>query len=85
MNQLEVFNQHRPLLFAIAYRMIGSIADAEDIVQEAWLRWQPVNEIVQSPKAFLSSLVTRLCIDYLRSARVRREQYVGTGSISLLQ
>ena len=78
MNQLEVFNQHRPLLFAIAYRMISSVADAEDIVQEAWLRWQPVNEIVQSPKAFLSSLVTRLCIDYLRSARVRREQYVGT-------
>jgi RNA polymerase sigma-70 factor, ECF subfamily len=78
MNQLEAFNQHRPLLFAIAYRMIGSVADAEDIVQEAWLRWQPVNEIVQYPKAFLSSLVTRLCIDYLRSARVRREQYVGT-------
>ncbi len=78
MNQLEAFNQHRPLLFAIAYRMIGSVTDAEDIVQEAWLRWQPVNEIVQSPKAFLSSLVTRLCIDHLRSARVRREQYVGT-------
>lgn len=78
MNQLEAFNRHRPLLFAIAYRMIGSVTDTEDILQEAWLRWQPVNKTVQSPKAFLSSLVTRLCIDYLRSARVRREQYVGT-------
>ncbi len=72
MNQLEAFNQHRPLLFAIAYRMIGSVTDTEDILQEAWLRWQRVNEIVQSPKAFLSSLVTCLCIDYLRSARVRQ-------------
>lgn len=77
MNRLEAFSQHRPLLFGIAYRMLGSVADAEDILQEAWLRWQPVNEI-QSPKAFLSSLVTRLCIDHLRSAHVRREQYVGT-------
>lgn len=78
MHRLEAFNQHRPLLFGIAYRMLGSVTDAEDVVQEAWLRWQPVNETVQSPKAFLLSLVTRLCIDHLRSARVRREQYVGT-------
>lgn len=78
MNQLEAFNQYRSLLFAIAYRMLGSVADTEDIVQEAWLRWQLVTETVHSPKAFLSSLVTRLCIDYLRSARVRREKYVGT-------
>lgn len=78
MNRLEAFSQHRSLLFGIAYRMLGSVSDAEDIVQEAWLRWQPVNETVQSPKAFLSSLVTRLCIDHLRSARVQREQYVGT-------
>ena len=78
MNRLEVFNQHRPLLFGIAYRMLGSVADAEDIVQDTWLRWQSVKETVQSPKAFMSSLVTRLCIDHLRSARVRREQYVGT-------
>lgn len=77
MNRLEVFNKHRPLLFAIAYRMLSSVTDAEDILQEAWLRWQPVKETVH-PKAFLSSLVTRLCIDHLRSARVRREQYVGT-------
>lgn len=78
MNRLEAFNQHRPLLFGIAYRMLGTVTDAEDIIQEAWLRWQRVNETVQSPKAFLSSLVTRLCIDYLHSARVRREKYVGT-------
>jgi RNA polymerase sigma-70 factor, ECF subfamily len=78
MNQLEIFNQYRSLLFAIAYRMLGSIADGEDMVQEAWLRWQNVKEEVRSPKAYLSALVTRLCINYLQSARVRREQYVGT-------
>lgn len=77
MNRLEVFNQHRPLLFAIAYRMLGSVSDAEDMIQEAWIRWQGTESNVQSPKAFLSSTVTRLCIDYLRSARVKREQYVG--------
>jgi RNA polymerase sigma-70 factor (ECF subfamily) len=78
MNRLEEFNQHRPLLFAIAYRMLSSVVDAEDIVQEAFLRWQQTSqEVVQSAKAYLSSVVTRLCIDHLRSARVRREQYVG--------
>jgi RNA polymerase sigma-70 factor, ECF subfamily len=78
MNQLEIFNQYRSLLLAIAYRMLGSIVDAEDMVQEAWMRWQNVEEEVRSPKAYLSALVTRLCINYLQSARVRREQYVGT-------
>jgi RNA polymerase sigma-70 factor, ECF subfamily len=78
MNQLDLFNQYRSLLFAITYRMLGSVTEAEDIVQEAWIRWQSTESIVQSPKAFLSSVVTRLCIDYLRSARVRREQYTGT-------
>jgi RNA polymerase sigma-70 factor (ECF subfamily) len=78
MDRLAVFNQHRSPLFAIAYRMLGSVSDAEDIVQEAWLRWQTTETVVHSPKAFLSSLVTRLCIDHLRSARVKREQYVGT-------
>jgi RNA polymerase sigma-70 factor (ECF subfamily) len=58
--------------------MLGSITEAEDIVQEAWIRWQSTESIVQSPKAFLSSVVTRLCIDHLRSARVKREQYTGT-------
>jgi RNA polymerase sigma-70 factor (ECF subfamily) len=58
--------------------MLSSVTEAEDIVQEAWIRWQSTESIVQSPKAFLSSVVTRLCIDHLRSARVKREQYTGT-------
>jgi RNA polymerase sigma-70 factor, ECF subfamily len=78
MDRLVVFNQYRSLLFAIAYRMLSSVSDAEDILQEAWLRWQGTEAVVHSPKAFLSSLVTHLCIDHLRSARVQREQYVGT-------
>ena len=77
MERLEIFNQHRSLLFAIAYRMLGSATDAEDMLQEAWIRWQLTQAIAQSPKAFLSSLITRLCIDRLRSARVQREKYVG--------
>ncbi|QDL11494.1 RNA polymerase sigma-70 factor [Brasilonema octagenarum UFV-E1] len=78
MNRLEEFNQHRPFLFSIAYRMLGSVVDAEDMVQETFLRWQQVAEdTVQSAKAYLSSIITRLCIDHLRSARVQREQYVG--------
>lgn len=77
MNQLEVFNEYRTLLFAIAYRMLSRVADAEDILQEAWLRWQKAEAVVKSPKAYLSKLVVRLCIDYLRTAQVRREQYVG--------
>ena len=77
MQRLEIFNQHRPLLFAIAYRMLGSHADAEDMVQEAWIRWQSTQTVVHSPKAFLSSIITRLCIDRLRLARVQREKYVG--------
>ena len=70
----------RPLLFAIAYRMLGSVMDAEDIVQEAYLHRQGVAEAgteIESPKSWLSAVVTRLCIDHLRSARVRREVYVG--------
>jgi RNA polymerase sigma-70 factor, ECF subfamily len=78
MDQLAVFNQHRSLLFAIAYRMLGSATDAEDILQEAWIRWQLTQTEVRSPKSFLSCLATRLCIDRLRAARVQREQYVGT-------
>lgn len=79
MNRLEQFNQHRPLLFSIAYRMLGSVVDAEDMVQETFLRWQQVaTETVQSARAYLSSIITRLCIDHLRSARVQREYYVGS-------
>ncbi|MDP9371483.1 MAG: RNA polymerase sigma-70 factor [Chloroflexota bacterium] len=77
----EAFDRHRPLLFAIAYRMLGSVMDAEDLVQETFLRWQRAVEDgadgVRSPKAFLSAVITNLCIDHLRSARVQREQYVG--------
>ncbi|HJQ28818.1 MAG TPA: RNA polymerase sigma-70 factor [Rubrobacter sp.] len=78
MSRIEVFDRNRPLLFSIAYRMLGSVMEAEDVVQEAFLRWEgaPEDE-VRSPSAYLSTVVTRLCIDRLRSARVRREQYVG--------
>jgi RNA polymerase sigma-70 factor, ECF subfamily len=66
----------RPLLFSIAYRMVGSVGEAEDLVQEAYLRFHR-EESVDAPKAFLTTVVTRLAIDHLRSARVRRESYVG--------
>jgi RNA polymerase sigma-70 factor (ECF subfamily) len=72
------FEEQRPLLFSIAYRMLGSVAEAEDVVQEAWLRRQGTNDgEVRSEKAFLSTIVTRLCLDQLKSARARRESYVG--------
>ncbi len=74
----EQFNEYRPLLFGIAYRMLGSVMDAEDIVQEAFLRWQNARDTeIESPKAYLTTIVTRLCLDHLRSARVQREEYVG--------
>src|ERR687894_653727 len=74
----EDFEQHRSLLFSIAYRMLGSVADAEDILQEAYLRWREAPEAeVRSPKAYLSAVVTRLSIDRLRSARAWREEYIG--------
>jgi RNA polymerase sigma-70 factor (ECF subfamily) len=77
-SRIEDFDLHRPLLFSIAYRMLGSVMDAEDIVQEAFVRWQRAPEAeVRSPKAYLSTIVTRLCIDQLRSARAQREEYVG--------
>lgn len=72
----DVYAELRPLLFSIAYRMLGSVSDAEDVVQEAFLRYHAATG-VESPKAFLSAVTTRLCIDHLRSARVRRETYVG--------
>jgi RNA polymerase sigma-70 factor (ECF subfamily) len=75
---IESFEQHRPLLFSIAYRMLGSVMDAEDAVQETYLRWQGAErEQIARPKAFLTTVLTRLCIDQLRSARVQREEYVG--------
>jgi RNA polymerase sigma-70 factor (ECF subfamily) len=73
----EEFEQLRPLLFAIAYRILGSVSEAEDAVQETWLRYQGSPTEPRSPKAFLSAVVTRISIDVLRSARSRREAYVG--------
>jgi RNA polymerase sigma-70 factor, ECF subfamily len=76
--RLEVFDQHRPLLQGVAYRMLGSWADAEDMLQEAFLRWQRAPDLeIQSPRAFLVTIVTRLCINYLQSAPVKREEYFG--------
>jgi RNA polymerase sigma-70 factor (ECF subfamily) len=72
------FQQHRPLLQGIAYRMLGSRADADDMVQEAYLRWHRADlERVQTPKAWLIATTTRLCIDRLRKAQVEREAYIG--------
>ncbi len=74
----EGFEAYRPLMFAIAYRMLGSITEAEDIVQEAYLRYQAVSpEQIVSPKAFLSTVVTRLCLNHLELAQVQRETYIG--------
>ena len=77
MNRTEEFEELRPLLFSLAYRLLGSVAEAEDAVQEAWLRYETTPTEPRSPKAFLSAVVTRISIDVLRSSRVRREQYVG--------
>jgi RNA polymerase sigma-70 factor (ECF subfamily) len=77
----ELYGELRPLVFSIAYRMLGSASEAEDIVQEAFLRFHRESERgteIEAPKAYLSAVTTRLCIDHLRSARVRRERYVGT-------
>lgn len=75
------FEPHRPYLTGMAYRMLGSVAEAEDVVQDAFLRWSagaPRDEVIEAPRAYLSRVVTRLCLDRLKSARARREQYVGT-------
>ena len=77
MSTAEEFEELRPLLFAIAYRILGSVSEAEDAVQEAWLRLEASPTEPTSTKAFLSAVVTRIAIDVLRSVRVRREQYVG--------
>ena len=77
MTRGEEFEELRPLLFAIAYRLLGSVVEAEDAVQETWLRYEASPAEPKSTKAFLSAVVTRVSIDVLRSARVRRETYVG--------
>jgi RNA polymerase sigma-70 factor (TIGR02957 family) len=77
---VEAFEELRPRAFAIAYRMLGSVSEAEDVVQEAYLRLhraEQAGERIESPRAYLSTVVTRLAIDGLRSARARRETYVG--------
>lgn len=75
---LSDFTQARPRLFGIAYRILGNAADAEDVVQEAWLRWQAYDhDIVREPAAFLATTTTRLAINALHSARARRETYIG--------
>jgi RNA polymerase sigma-70 factor (ECF subfamily) len=74
----ELFQAHVPLLFSIAYRMLGSASDAEDVVQDAWLRLNGVDaREIRSPKALATTIVTRLCLDRLKSARASREQYTG--------
>ncbi|MEN3298087.1 RNA polymerase sigma-70 factor [Pseudonocardia sp.] len=78
MGKAEEFEELRPLLFSIAYRVLGSVGEAEDAVQETWLRFDGSTTRPTSTKAFLSATVTRISIDVLRSARVRREAYVGS-------
>src|SRR6476620_5921624 len=74
----DVFTTDRPLLFSIAYRMLGSASDAEDVLQDAWLRYRGADRsTIRSPKAFATTIVTRLCLDRLKSARTTREEYIG--------
>ena len=76
---MEVFETYRPLLFSIAYRMLGSASDAEDMVQETYLRYRTAQKAeIRSLKSFLMTVVTRLCLDELKSAHVQREQYLGS-------
>ncbi len=70
---LRAFDEVRPRLFGIAYRMLGSAAEADDIVQDVWLRWQATDRgVVESPPAFLATTATRMCINFSQSARSRR-------------
>ncbi|MFH8486679.1 RNA polymerase sigma factor SigJ [Streptomyces longisporoflavus] len=74
----DVFEEHRPVLMGVAYRMLGRVADAEDVVQEAWLRWSAADQAqVREPRAYLVRVTTRLAIDRLRHVQSRRESYVG--------
>ena len=76
--RLATFDQYRGLLFSVAYRMLGSVADAEDMLQETFLRWQQASiEEIRSPRAFLVTIISRLSINHLQSARVEREEYFG--------
>ncbi|MFE6176682.1 RNA polymerase sigma-70 factor [Streptomyces sp. NPDC056464] len=76
--QTDVFEEHRPVLLGVAYRMLGRVADAEDVVQEAWLRWSSADRSeVREPRAYLVRITTRLAIDRLRQVKARGETYVG--------
>ena len=76
----DAFAEHRLLLFTIAYEMLGSVADAEDVLQESYLRWSAVDPAaVRHPRAYLVRLVTRQALNHLRALKARREEYVGTG------
>ncbi len=76
--ETDTFEAHRPRLVRLAYRMLGSMLEAEDVVQDAWLRWRAVDaDGVEAPGAYLTRIVTRLCLDILKSARSRRETYIG--------
>jgi RNA polymerase sigma-70 factor, ECF subfamily len=78
LSALSAFDEHRGLLFSIAYRMLGSSADAEDLLQETFLRWRQAKETAaRDPRAFLVTVITSLCANQQQSARVRREQYFG--------
>jgi len=77
MTPAEIFQTERGHLFGVAYRMLGSAAEADDVLQDAFLRWSEHAEPVESPRAFLTTIVVRLCLDALKSARARRETYVG--------
>ncbi|MFF1718317.1 RNA polymerase sigma-70 factor [Streptomyces sviceus] len=76
--ETDVFEEHRPVLLGVAYRMLGRVADAEDVVQEAWLRWSAADRSeVREPRAYLVRVTTRLAIDRLRQVKARGETYVG--------
>jgi RNA polymerase sigma-70 factor (ECF subfamily) len=78
MGSLELFQKYRPTLLAVAYRLLGSVSDAEDALQETWLRWRSVDEAtIADAKAWLSTTASRLCLDKLKSGRSRREVYPG--------
>jgi len=75
---VAAFETHRRALTSLAYRMLGSRAEAEDIIQDAYLRWHAVDRtVIDDPRRYLGTVVTRLCLDRMKSARVRRELYVG--------